>query len=196
MSDRETLDAYAAKAEDYAKLVARSKPDRDLRAFISTLRPGARVLDLGCGPGNSAAMMRDAGLEVDAWDASPEMVEIARDTHGIAAKLATFDDLADIDAYDGIWANFSLLHAPRDAMPRHLRAIHVALKFGGVLHLGLKAGEGSERDSLGRHYTYYTETELRGLLEDAGLAVKHVRHGKMDGMAKPNEPFMIVTAIA
>ena len=33
MSDKETLAAYAAKAEDYANLVSRITPDQDLQAF-------------------------------------------------------------------------------------------------------------------------------------------------------------------
>jgi trans-aconitate methyltransferase len=57
MSDEETLKVYADKVDDYAKLVTRGTPDRDLQDFIDGIPAGGRVLDLGCGPGNSAAMM-------------------------------------------------------------------------------------------------------------------------------------------
>ena len=40
--------------------------------FITALPAGGRVLDLGCGPGGSALLMMQAGLDVDAIDASPQ----------------------------------------------------------------------------------------------------------------------------
>lgn len=196
MSDKETLAAYAAKAEDYANLVSRITPDQDLQAFLDAMPSGGRVLDLGCGPGNSARMMGEAGLEVDASDASPEMVAIAKERHGVNARLERFDDLAAQDLYDGIWANFSLLHAPRAEMPRHLAAIHNALKTRGLLHLGLKTGDTEERDEAGRFYVYYSELELLDLLKDAGFKLNTIRQGEMPGLMRGPEPFMIVTAYA
>lgn len=196
MSDKETLAAYAAKAEDYANMVSRTTPDQDLQNFLDAIPEGGRVLDLGCGPGNSARMMRDAGLEVEAIDASPEMAAIARARHGIEVRLETFDDFSAQDRYHGIWANFSLLHAPRADMPRHLAALKAALKSGGLLHIGLKTGTTEERDEAGRFYVYYTEPELHGLLLAAGFTLNTTRHGEMPGLIRGSEPFMIVTAYA
>ena len=141
-------------------------------------------------------MMGEAGLEVDASDASPEMVAIAKERHGVNARLERFDDLAAQDLYDGIWANFSLLHAPRAEMPRHLAAIHNALKTRGLLHLGLKTGDTEERDEAGRFYVYYSELELLDLLKDAGFKLNTIRQGEMPGLMRGPEPFMIVTAYA
>ena len=137
MSDAETLKVYAEKVEDYANLVTRGTPDRDLQEFIDGVPAGARVLDLGCGPGNSAAMMMDAGLEAEATDASPEMVALAIEA-GVTARVATFDELDAVAVYDGIWANFSLLHGRKSDMPENLARISTALKSGGFFHLGLK----------------------------------------------------------
>jgi len=170
-ADPETLAVYETRADDYAKMVDTDKPGRFLRQFIEHLPPHAHVLDLGCGPGDASAAMVQAGLSVDPVDASPAMVAIARDKRGLPARLGTFDDLTATAAYDGIWANFSLLHAPRKALPRHLSAIHTALKSGGYFHIGLKLGLGEERDPLGRFYTYVTRDEIAGLLTDAGFDI-------------------------
>ncbi|MCT8159223.1 class I SAM-dependent DNA methyltransferase [Pseudoruegeria sp. SHC-113] len=193
MSDAETLAVYAAKASDYAQLVSRGQPDADLRAFMAALPAHARVLDLGCGPGNSARMMMDAGFDVEATDAAPEMVALARKA-GVEARVATFADLEAIDRYDGIWANFSLLHAPRAAFSTHLQAIKRALKPGGLLHLGMKLGSGEGRDGLGRFYTYYSVEELENLLAQAGFRVAGKRFGEAAGLAGTSDPFVILTA--
>ena len=96
-SDAETLAVYARKADAYAEMVSRGEPDADLLAFMKAATPSGHVLDLGCGPGNSAAIMQARGFTVEAIDASPEMVALARDKFGVAAKVASFDDLDETD---------------------------------------------------------------------------------------------------
>ncbi|MCB1334152.1 MAG: class I SAM-dependent methyltransferase [Roseivivax sp.] len=182
MSDAETLRVYDARAQDYARMVAKEALGAALSRFLDGLPMGARLLDLGCGPGNAAAAMARAGYRVDALDASAEMVRIAAGHPGVTAWQATFDSLDSVAHYAGIWANFSLLHASREAMPGHLEAIRRALLPGGRLHIGLKAGTGERRDSLGRFYTYYTEPELDALLRQAGLTPGAFRHGTDIGL--------------
>ena len=193
MSDPETLAVYEARAAEYADRFVEAE-DADLRAFVEGVAPGGRVLDLGCGPGRSAALMREAGLAVEAWDAAPGMVRVARERHGVEARVASFEDLDAEAAYDGVWANFSLLHAPRAEMPSHLAAIARALRPGGRLHLGMKTGEGERRDPLGRLYVYWSVAALRTALEGAGLRALGCREGMAEGLAGPSEPFAVWTA--
>jgi SAM-dependent methyltransferase len=192
--DRETLAAYAARLDDYARMTDAQADDPGLAAFIAALPAGARVLDLGCGPGRAAARMAAAGLTVEATDAAPGMVEMAARTPGVTARLASFDDISGTDLYDGIWASFSLLHAPRADMPRHLAALRRALKPGGLFHVGMKTGTGERRDSLGRFYAYYTGDELHALLNAAGLLPVASRTGRDAGLEGAPEDWITITA--
>lgn len=192
--DAETLAFYDRAAGDYADRFTAAKPGRELKAFVALLPPGGTVLDLGCGPGGTSANLRDAGFSVTASDASQGMLDIARDRFGINGRLATFDQLDDIDAFDGIWCNFSLLHAPRTDMPAHLARIHRALRTNGVLHLGLKLGQGEARDRLGRLYTYYAEAELMALLAASGFLVLDHTILQEKGMAGDIEPAITLRA--
>ena len=194
MSDRETLEVYAAKAEDYAEAFLAQSPDADLRRFMDALPPGGRVLDLGCGPGSATAFMLEAGFDVDPTDASREMAEVAKTRFGIDVRISTFDELAAQSEYDGVFANFSLLHAKKADLPRHLAAISRALKPSGTFHIGTKVGDGEKRDALGRFYAYYREDELTALLEEAGFDVIHRRFGAEAGLAGDVSPFMIFLA--
>lgn len=195
-TDSRTIGVYDARARDYAARFASAQPDRHLRAFIEALPKGARVLDLGCGPGHASAHMRAAGLRPDPVDASAAMVRLAIERHRLPARLASFDDIDDVAAYDGVWANFSLLHAPRRDLPRHLAALHRALKPGGLLHLGMKTGSGERRDGLGRFYSYYAVAELAALLGAAGFAVVAQEEGRERGLAGTEDPFVILHAHA
>jgi SAM-dependent methyltransferase len=137
-----------------------------------------------------------AGCVVDALDASAEMIELASSIDGVTARQASFDDISGAALYDGVWANFSLLHAARTDMPKHLAAIHTALKPGGLFHIAVKEGSGEGRDNLGRHYTYYTESGLTALLQTAGFSVGPYRRGRDKGLSGTDDNWISVTAHA
>lgn len=196
--DTETIKYYDKSAESYLDKVCNTYPDSDLLSFINSIKSGGTILDLGCGPGNSSAMMQSAGLNVQASDCSQKMVDIAKNKFNVDAIKAEFKELSEIDLYDGVWANFSLLHAPRSEMLSNLKKINRSLKKKGYLHIGLKIGNGEKRDTLGRQYTYYQPKELKSLLISAGFTINTIRLD-MDGaisMTGMIEPFMIVTAYA
>lgn len=195
-TDPRTIAVYDARARDYDSLFGRDRPDRHLQAFIDLLPARARVLDLGCGPANASALLRDAGMMPDPVDASPEMVRLANERHAIGARRATFDDIDAVALYHGVWANFSLLHAPRTDLPRHLAALHRALRPGGILHLGMKTGAGEGRDRLGRFYTYVSLPEITGLVASAGFTRIVTEEGAEVGLAGTNDPFVILRAQA
>jgi SAM-dependent methyltransferase len=183
MSDQETVDVYAAQADEYAAMTDEDNADDPaLTAFIAVIPSNGHVLDLGCGPGAAAGKMAQAGLQVTATDAVSEMVALASQHLGVNAVCASFDDIDGTDIYDGIWANFSLLHATKADMPRHLAALSKSLKPNGIFHIGVKEGIGEKRDRIGRKYSYYKLDELNALLEDAGLSVKDHTSGCSLGM--------------
>ncbi|SHI48379.1 Methyltransferase domain-containing protein [Shimia gijangensis] len=199
MSDAQTMNVYDTSAETYLQKIARSPdPDEqsDFEAFVAALTNESRVLDLGCGPGHWAAKMKQAGLSVDACDASAEMAALAKGQFGVDVRVEPFNQLTLNGPYDGIWANFSLLHAPRAEFPIYLSQLHEATKPNGILHLGMKLGAGEVRDSLGRLYSYYSEIELTDVVETSGYTVTHTRRGEGAGLSGQSAPYLIVTAHA
>lgn len=52
-------------------------------AFVSCtgLRPGARIVDLGCGTGTFTRLLSDRGYSIQGVDLSPKLVARARETH-------------------------------------------------------------------------------------------------------------------
>ena len=189
-ADAETIRAYDRSVEKYRQMVTKMPEKKALSRFIDLLPKSALILDLGCGLGDSAAAMQQAGLQVDCMDASPEMVRAAKELFGIEAHQASFADLDAKNHYDGIWANFSLLHASKAAFAGHLGAIATALKAEGMFFLALKLGEGEERDSLGRFYAYYSQEELERLLQATGFSITERLHGSNIGLAGVAEPWI------
>jgi len=190
--DKQTVAVYNDRIADYMKLT-KNDPDDALVEFMDYLPRQAHVLDLGCGPGTDAAMMKKAGLTVDAIDASAEMIRVANDSFDLGARVATFSEIDDVDRYDGIWANFSLLHATEDEFVAILPRLHCALKPAGLLFMGMKTGEGMARDRLGRRYTYYSEERLTNLLSATGFDKVASLPGEGEGLAGGMESFVLMT---
>ena len=183
MTDNKTLNIYDQNVETYRRLIDKLPELESISQFTGRLSPGALILDLGCGTGNAAAQMRDQGFQLVCVDGSPKMVKAANDSFSLNATTALFGDLDATAHYDGIWANFSLLHAAKKDFPTYLKAIHTALKIGGLFFISLKRGEGEKRDRLGRFYAYYQEDELESLLLQAGFTPEHTLRGALRGMA-------------
>jgi len=74
-----------------------------------------RILELGCGSSGDAEAFLARGLEVDGTDGTRAVAAVAEQRLGRPARIMRFDELSVVDAYDGIWANASLLHMPRTA---------------------------------------------------------------------------------
>lgn len=192
-ADKETLAVYAARTESYLSIEPSEEENEALTAFLRRLTPGAHVLDIGCGPGTHAVLMKNAGFAVTGWDASPEFVGIARG-RGIDAHRRGFASLSEADAFDAIWASFSLLHTPKAEHATHIGAMARALRPGGLLYLGMKIGEGEARDALGRFYSYVTRAELEGLVQAAGLTPIDCTEGEAAGLAGTVDPFILLTS--
>jgi len=143
---------YSENAVTYA---ASSAPNmRRLDIFLSKLAPGAVILELGCGSGGDSAVMIARGFDVRPTDGTPEMAEQASKHLGRPVDVLRFGDIDAVSAFDGIWANACLLHAPRAELGGILGRIHKALRSCGVFYASFKAGEAEGHDGLGRYYNY------------------------------------------
>ncbi len=194
--DAKTIEVYDARAADYSRLTKDLDGYDGLVAFCDAMPTGAHVLDLGCGPGLYAAFMAEQGCAVDAVDASIEMVKLANQYDGVTARHASFDDISGTAIYDGIWANFSLLHAPRADFPKHLAALNCACKPNALFHIGMKLGSNAARDTIDRMYTYYQEDELLTHLTTAGFEIDHCEYGNGPGLSGELSDWIMVSAHA
>ena len=90
----------------------RNKAVFDLISHIPMKNPG-RILDIGCGPGNSTVMLRNAfpDAEIIGLDSSPNMIGKAREAHGGITWLMRDlnGDVSDLGEFDILFSN-SVMH--------------------------------------------------------------------------------------
>jgi trans-aconitate methyltransferase len=150
------------------------------------LRPGERVLDLGCGTGHLTAQLAAAGADVVGLDSASEMVARARQAYpNLRFELADARTFAVSGPFDAVFSN-AALHWVREPAAVIAR-VAAALRPGGrfVAEFG---GRGNVRTVIASleaaarqlgvgplaHPWYYPGiAEYAGLLERGGLEVTH-----------------------
>ena len=143
-SDSGTIKFYDDQAATYANWSKPSKPNKYLETMLQNLPNSGHVLDFGCGAGWASKAFLEAGFQVTAMDASKGLIEQVGQHPKLNAICAPFESLDAVAKFDGIWASYSLQHAPRDQMPDILARISKALKPNGVLYIGVQRGPETE----------------------------------------------------
>ncbi|MEQ4207203.1 class I SAM-dependent methyltransferase [Actinopolymorpha sp. B9G3] len=148
-------------------------------------RPGEHVLDLGCGTGDHVAQLREAGVLAVGADASPAMIERAREKHpGLPVDVADARDLPYDRAFDAVLSN-ATLHWVQEA-DQAARSIARALRprgrfvaeFGGAGNVAtiveaaeeLRVDHGVGRSSCPWYFP--TIGEYAAVLERSGFEVR------------------------
>ncbi|WP_017964992.1 class I SAM-dependent methyltransferase [Rhizobium leguminosarum] len=174
---------YEENAETYANR-ARSLPKQQLDAFLAGLAPGAAILELGCGGGQDSAYMLAHGFDVTSTDGSAELARKAEVLIGRPIRVMLFQELDADSAFDGVWAQASLLHVPRPELPAVFARIRRALRTGGIIHATFKAGDAEGHDGFGRYYNYPSAEWLSELLTKGGwrnITISESDRGGYDG---------------
>ena len=183
--DNTTIEIYNKNAAEYANLDIDPVSLKAYRDFSSALPKNGLVLDYGCGPGYFAKKFLEDGFTIDAFDASEKMIEIVSKEQQINSWIGDFKSFHSSTKYDGIWANFSLLHASKKDFTPLIRTIFKSLKPDGLFSLGLKLGSGEKRDKIGRKYSYFEEHELRNILLKEKF--NHISHHKGEAIGLDGE---------
>jgi superfamily II DNA or RNA helicase/SAM-dependent methyltransferase len=158
-----TLDYYSRSASSFFAATAGVDMAPLHVRFLASLPSGARILDAGCGSGRDAKAFAALGHDVVAFDASPELARLASAHCGFEVAARSFDDVQEVEAYDGIWCCASLLHVPRALLEPTMARLWRALRPGGTMYASFKLGRG-ERVHEGRRFTDLEEGELRAIL--------------------------------
>jgi SAM-dependent methyltransferase len=144
---RSSYDLVARKYETRFLDELRGKPrDRELlTAFAESVRDP--VVEIGCGPGQIGAFVRDRGRRVFGLDLSSEMARRAngRLDGALAADMRSLP-LAS-ERLGGLVAFYSLIHVRRRELGTVLREFHRVLQPGGRVLFSAHEGQGEvERD--------------------------------------------------
>ncbi len=192
-----TIGHYESSALSFWEGTKDHDVTQNRQALLDALPPrkGLRILDLGCGPGRDLVAFKALGHEPTGLDGSPSFCEMARRLSGCEALNQNFLELDLAPAsFDGVFANASLFHTPRQELPRVLGELKRALVPQGILFSSNPRGN-AEGWSGERYGTYMEYEEYEGLLAAAGFEPLH-HYYRPPGLPRSQQPWLAVVSRA
>jgi ubiquinone/menaquinone biosynthesis C-methylase UbiE len=180
-------ESYDRLAGEYARRTfneLQHKPvDRELlNRFAAKVVGQGEVCDMGCGPGQVARYLRDAGATVFGLDLSPQMVEQARQLNpDISFREG---NMMSLDLPDGtlagITAFYAIVNIPKESLPSVFQEMQRVLQPGGLLLLAFHSGDEilHEDELWGRpismDFFLFQPLVIRHYVEAAGFAIEEI----------------------
>ena len=159
-----------------------------LLGHINTPAPN-KILDFGCGPGRDLKTFKDLGHDPYGLDGCEEFCQMARELSGQKVYHQNFLEL-DLPEkfFDGIFANASLFHTPKNELPALLKKLSASLAPKGVLFSSNPRGNQENFD--GSRYGNYMELKpYQEIVERAGFTlVDH--YYRPQGLPKEECPWL------
>lgn len=187
-----TLAQYESRAAEFWA----GTRDHDVQQNIDALlrhihgEPPFHILDIGCGPGRDLATFRALGHEPIGLEGSKAFAAMAREHSGCEVWEQDFLAL-DLPAehFDGLYANASLFHVPRERLVGVLKQLHTTLRPDGVLFSSNPRGDNSEGWNRGRFGVHHDLEGWRGFVEAAGF--KELEHYyRPEGLPIEQQPWL------
>ena len=171
-------DAIADRFGAWRAAIVGSPDDEWLGDLLERLPKRAEVLELGCGQGQAARRLVEAGHRYTGVDISAGQLHHARSLvpdaefrHGDVTEIAL-----DAESLDAVVSLYVFGHLPRAELPALLERIAASLRSGGYLlaTFARSGAEGVEDDWLGvpMFFGSYTDPETLSLVGAAGLEIE------------------------
>ena len=172
-----TLEHYNQRADDFWAGTRDHDVTQNVSALLESIEgaPPFTVLDFGCGPGRDLKVFSDLGHVAIGLEGAARFAAMAREYTGCEVWEQDFLALdLPVDRFDGVFANASLFHVPKQELPRVLGALNTTLKPRGVLFSSNPRGCNEEGWNRGRFGSYHDLETWRHYLSSAGFAeIKH-----------------------
>ena len=169
--DKQTIEFYNTNAKKYSSYSYLHEKDKLYQKFLNYLPEKGSILDAGCGAGWDTKFFLSNGYLVTAFDASIKLLEVVGMHKNLEKIESDFLNFKCENIFDGIWASFSLQHLPKNDFKPALKLLKNFLSEAGFFYIGIHEGNKEIRDTLGRYYSYYGESEISGIIQSLNLRI-------------------------
>lgn len=197
-SNQRTLQSYERRVQAYVDGVPQEVSGgvkNWIERALEGLPKDAKIIEIGSASGRDARYIEGRGFSVERTDATHGFVELLKQ-EGYEAR--DFNILTDSfeSQYDLIFADAVLLHFSREELELALEKVRDALTPVGRFAFSLIQGRGEtwSEGRLGapRYFCYWTEPQIKEVLERLGFANITVREGEF-GENSSRWLFLIIT---
>lgn len=149
--------------------------------FLQTLPEGAKLLDIGCGPGTFTKHLKQKGFEVEGVDLSEEMIKIAKEK--VSEVSFSLMDMRKLDypdsSFDGLLVAYSLIHIASEEIPATLEGFNRILKPNGSIMIIAQGGKPDQivdeplKAGEKVFINFFTKERLVNFLKQAGFDIDY-----------------------
>ena len=169
--DKQTIEFYNTNAQKYSSYSYEHEKGELYQKFLNYLPENGSILDAGCGAGWDTKFFLKNGYTVTALDAAVKLLEVIESHKNLEKIESDFLNFKSKIIFDGIWASFSLQHLPKSDFKPALKLLKNSLSETGFFYIGIHEGNKEIRDTLGRYYSYYGESEISGIIQSLNLRI-------------------------
>jgi len=177
-----TIRTYNACAKQYKKEISPLKIYDDTYIYFASLLPlKAKILELGCGPGNASRFIKGirSDISITGIDLAPTMVELAKEE--LPDDHFFVDDIKNIGTYqkkyDAILGAFCVPYLNKEELETMISNCQKLLNPDGVLYLSVVGGDYTQSGPVTEPFTdgmevyvfFYPYDHIRGLLQTNGF---------------------------
>lgn len=204
--DLSTINSYETQANEFCARYAAADVAALHALLLRYLRPGSRVLEIGCGVGREAVFLAENGFSVVATDASAAMLAAARrlwpafreyspgcgsvyppDACLLQAAFPLAPDEPLLrEKFDAVMALAVLMHLPDQELFEFAYQVRQLLQPGGTVLVSVSEGHdvgGDKRDAHGRLFCERPAAEIALLFERLGFQLLASEAGS-DGLGR------------
>ena len=187
-----TLEQYNRGADDFWEGTCDHNVSQNIAALLQYIEgePPFTILDFGCGPGRDLKTFADLGHRTVGLDGAARFAAMARIHSGCEVWQQDFlqVDLPE-KRFDGVFANATLFHVPRQELPRVLLELRATLKPAGVLFSSNPRGHNEEGWNQGRYGVFYDLERWRRYMSAAGFA-ELTHYYRPAGLPRDRQPWL------
>lgn len=160
-------DYYQNNFNDYHQQTFHVDPSSFLSPLEKRLKPGAAILDVGCGSGRDLRWFKERGYSVVGFEKSKGLADLARKNVGckvIEGDFKTYD-FSGLSV-DAILLVGALVHLPYEKFKPVFENISDCLNKSGKILVTMKEGAGMFEDTHGRLFFLWQDKDLMDIFTE------------------------------
>lgn len=155
---------YENNAERYAAETFSADMSEQYQSFLSLLKKGAKILDVGSGSGRDACYFQKQGYQVTALEPSKNLGREIRKVFSGEIVCSDIQNYRPTERYDGIWACASLIHLQEEEVLQFFEKIDQYLNDNGIIYISGKNGLSTGKVEDGRFFLEFTDQLVEKIL--------------------------------
>lgn len=169
-NEKRVVKHYNKKSKEYYDQTIRIDMTSEYDKFISKIKPGGLICDIGCGSGRDTKFFIENGFRVLSIEPSTHLAKLANAYEFSHVKNQTLLEMSYTNRFDAIWCCAVLQHIEPKNLQKSISRIAEMLRPNGIIYLSYRTSSSSNEPSRNTIFIHETST-IKEHLDNNNLEV-------------------------